>query len=66
MEIKMDKARAIIDYAENDEGTQAREALYQSIQDKVMAHIEAQKQQIAQSLLTPQHDPLATASDEAV
>ena len=43
MEIKMDKARAIIDYAENDEGTQAREALYQSIQDKVMAHIESQK-----------------------
>ena len=63
----MDKARAIIDYAQNDEGTQAREALYQAINDRVMAHIESQKQEIAKGLLQPQeHDPLSTASDEAV
>jgi hypothetical protein len=50
----MDKARAIVDYAQNDDGIQAREALYQSINDKVMAHIEAKKIEVAQSLLTPQ------------
>ena len=61
----MDKARAFLDYTQSGEGTQAREALYSSIQDKVMAHIEAQKQQIAQNLLVPQHDPLATAQDTA-
>jgi ABC-type Fe3+ transport system substrate-binding protein len=60
MEINMDKARAFLDYTQNDEGTQAREALYASIQDKVMAHIEAQKQQIAQTMLQPQE----TTQDE--
>ena len=63
----MDKARAIIDYAHKDEGTQAREALYQAINDKVMAHIDAKKMEIAQNLLQPQQpDPMATAQDTAV
>ena len=61
----MDKAKAIVDYAFKDEGTQAREALYQSINDKVMAHIEAQKQQIAQSLLQPQQS-LETTQDSSI
>jgi ABC-type Fe3+ transport system substrate-binding protein len=67
MENNMDNARAIVDYAYNDEGAQAREALYHSINDKVMAHIEAKKQEIAQSLLQPQQpDPTATAQDTAI
>ena len=45
----MDKA--IIDYAMDDNGVEFRNALYSSIQDKVMAHIEAKKQEIAQSML---------------
>ena len=62
----MDKARAIVDYAYNDEGAQAREALYASIQDKVMAHIEAQKQEIAQGLLNQERDAMETAQDTAI
>ena len=61
----MEKARAIVDYAQNDEGTQAREALYQAINDKVMAHIEAQKQEIAHTLLQPQQD-VTTETDTQV
>ena len=45
----MDKA--IIDYAMDDNGVEFRKELYSSIQDKVMAHIEAKKQEIAQSML---------------
>lgn len=63
---EMDKAKAIVDYAFKDEGTQAREALYQAINDKVMAHIDAQKQQIAQNLLQPQQDNLETSQDSAI
>lgn len=43
--------RAIIDYAAEDNGTEMRDALYTAIQDKVMAHIEAKKQEIAQGLI---------------
>jgi len=43
--------RSIIDYAMDDNGTEFRKALYASIHDKVTAHIEAKKQEIAQNLL---------------
>lgn len=43
-----------------------RDALYSDIQDRVMAHLDAQKQQIAQNILSPAEDPLATAQDMAV
>ena len=46
--------RAIIDCAQNDSGTEFRDALYSSIRDKVMAHIDAKKQEIAQNLIAPQ------------
>lgn len=49
-------SRAIIDYAYNDEGTQVRDAIYSAIQNKVMAHLEMQKQRIAHNLLTPQEE----------
>jgi hypothetical protein len=41
----------IIDYAMDDNGVEFRKALYASIHDKVTAHIEAKKQEIAQNLL---------------
>jgi len=47
----MEKSRAIIDYAYEDNGKEMRDALYSAIQDKVMAHIEAHKQQVAQNLI---------------
>jgi hypothetical protein len=49
-----DKTRAIVDYAYEDNGKEMRDALYSAIHDKVMAHIETHKQQIAQNLIVPQ------------
>jgi hypothetical protein len=46
--------RNIIDYAMDDDGVKFREALYASIHDKVSAHVEAKKQEMAQHLITPQ------------
>ena len=48
--------RSIIDYAMDDNGTEFRKALYASIHDKVTAHIEAKKQEIAQGLLGAQQE----------
>lgn len=66
MEIIMENTRAIIDYAFDDNAKDMRDALYSDIQDRVMAHLDAQKQQIAQNILKPAEDPLATAQDMAV
>ena len=56
--------RAIIDYAEDGNATEMRDALYSAIQDKVMAHIETHKEQLAKNLFsTPQG---AEAEDTAV
>jgi hypothetical protein len=47
--------RAIIDYAENDDAKAMRDALYSDIQDRVMAHIDAKKQELARNLFqTPE------------
>jgi len=45
--------RQIIDYAQEDNGVEFRNALYASIHDKVTAHIDAKKQEIAQNLISP-------------
>jgi len=47
----MDKARAIIDYAAQDNATAMRDVMYSVIQDRVMAHIEAKKQEVALNLI---------------
>jgi len=47
----MEKARSIIDYAHEDNGTAMRDALYSAIHDKVMSHIESHKQLVAQNLI---------------
>ena len=46
--------KAIIDYAQDDNAVEFRNALYASIHDKVTAHIDAKKQEIAQNLINPQ------------
>jgi len=43
--------RNIIDYAYNDNGYEFRKELYSAIHDKVSAHIESKKQEIAQGLI---------------
>ena len=43
--------RNIIDYAEDGNASELRNALYASIHDKVAAHIEAKKQEIAKNLI---------------
>ena len=43
--------KSIIDYAMDEDGVQFRNALYASIQDKVTAHIEAAKQNLARNLI---------------
>jgi DNA polymerase elongation subunit (family B) len=53
MEIEMD-TRPIIDYAQDDNGVEFRNALYASIHDRVAAHIEAKKQELAHNLISPQ------------
>jgi hypothetical protein len=58
--------RNIIDYAQDDNAVEFRDALYASIHDKVTAHIEAKKQEIAQNLINPQQPDEATAEDIAV
>jgi hypothetical protein len=62
----MDTTRQIIDYAQNEEGASVKDALYSAIHDKVMAHIEAKKQEMAQNFFNQAHDPLATVQDVAV
>jgi hypothetical protein len=50
-------AKQIIDYAYQDNGVEFRNALYSSIHDKVNAHIEAKKQEVAQSLIGQPQEP---------
>lgn len=57
--------RNIIDYAQDDNAVEFKNALYNSIHDKVTAHIEAKKQEVAQNLINPQPQE-ATAEDTPV
>jgi len=59
----MATAREIVDYAEQDNAKEMRDALYSALQDKVMAHIEAHKQVVAQNIMNP---PEASAEDEVI
>jgi hypothetical protein len=58
--------RNIIDYAQDDKAVEFKNALYNSIHDKVTAHIEAKKQEVAQSLINPEEPEQATAEDTPV
>lgn len=59
----MATAREILDYAEKDNAKEMRDALYSALQDRVMAHIEAHKQVVAQNIMNP---PEAAVEDEAI
>jgi len=56
--------KQLIDYAQDNNGVEFRNALYTSIHDKVSAHIDAKKQEIAQTLIAQSQQP--ETSDENV
>jgi len=58
--------RTIVDFAEKDEAKEMRDAFYSALQDKVMAHIEAKKMEVAKNMFNVQPDPMATVTDEPV
>jgi hypothetical protein len=57
--------KQLIDFAQDGNGIEFRNALYSSIHDKVTAHIDAKKQEIAQALITPEEQQ-SEPSDETV
>jgi hypothetical protein len=46
--------RQIIDYAVNDNAKEMRDALYADIHDRVMNHLDAAKQAVAQNMFAPE------------
>ena len=59
-----DQTRQIIDFAHDDNAKEMRDALYSAIHDKVTAHIEAHKKDIAQNLISPETRMALQATDE--
>lgn len=47
----METIRSIVDYAETDDASGLRDALYAAISDRVMSHIENHKVEVAKSLM---------------
>jgi hypothetical protein len=45
--------RAIVDYAAQDNAKDLRDALYSAIHDRVSAHIDAHKVEVAKNLIAP-------------
>jgi hypothetical protein len=56
--------RAIIDYAIQDDASAMRDALYSEIQDRVHAHLEMKKQEIAGNLIA--QEDAVDVSDESM
>jgi hypothetical protein len=46
-----DNTRAIVDFAYDENGKEFRDALYSAIHDRVSAHIDLKKQEIARNLI---------------
>jgi hypothetical protein len=62
-----EQTRSIVDYAEDGNATEMRGALYSAIQDKVMAHIENHKEQLAKTLFNqPEEETSAEVEDSEV
>jgi len=59
-----DATRQIIDYAQNDNGVEFRNALYSTIHDKVTAHLAAAKQAVAQNLISQDEEEQYDEGDE--
>ena len=50
------EARELIDYAVQDDAVNFRAAMYAAIHDRVSAHIDSKKQEIAHGLITQQEE----------
>jgi hypothetical protein len=48
--------RNIIDYAASDDAVEMRKELYADIHDRISAHLDTYKQEIAQNLITPEEE----------
>jgi hypothetical protein len=59
----METSRQIVDYAETDNAIEMRNALYSALHDRVRAHIETHKVEVAKQLMNPSD---ATAEDEVL
>jgi len=59
----METSRQIVDYAETDNAIEMRNALYSALHDRVRAHIETHKVEVAKQLMNPSD---ATAEDEVI
>jgi hypothetical protein len=59
----METSRQIVDYAETDNAIEMRNALYSALHDRVRAHIETHKVEVAKQLMNPEG---ATAEDEVL
>jgi hypothetical protein len=57
--------RTIVDLADEDQAKEMRDAFYSALHDRVMAHIEDKKMEIAKNMFNVQ-DSMATAVDEPV
>jgi hypothetical protein len=57
--------KQIIDYAAEDNAKDMRDALYAGIHDRVMQHIDAKKQEIAQNLFGQSQEPQETTGENA-
>ena len=60
-----DTTRNLIDYAAQDDAVNFRAELYAAIHDRVSAHIEAKKQEIAKNLIVPEQSKEQTDTEES-
>jgi hypothetical protein len=57
--------KQIIDYAAEDNAKDMRDSLYAGIHDRVMQHIDAKKQEIAQNLFGQSEQPQDTDGENS-
>jgi hypothetical protein len=57
--------KQIIDYAAEDNAKDMRDSLYAGIHDRVMQHIDAKKQEIAQNLFGQSQEPQETTGENS-
>lgn len=58
--------KAVVDYAFTDNATQMRDALYNEINDKIFGALEQRKQELARSLISPEHQEVEAEEPEVV
>ena len=56
--------RQIVDYAEEDNAMEMRNAFYNELQSRIMAHIEDKKIEVAQTMFNPAQPEVAADEEE--